>query len=109
LILRRVIGGWSKLHNEELHNLYISPNIFRVTKLRRMKWAGQGEVRNVYKIVVGNPEQKRPPRKSKYRWVSNITMEPKEIGCEDMDWIHLPYDRVQWCALVNMIMKLGVP
>jgi hypothetical protein len=55
-----VEGGWRRLHNEELHNLYASPNIIRVIKSKRMKWAGHvermGEMRNAYKISVGEPE-----------------------------------------------------
>jgi hypothetical protein len=58
-----VTGDWRKLHNEELHNLYASPNIFRVIKLRRMSWTGHvvciGEIRNAYKILVGRPGGKR--------------------------------------------------
>jgi hypothetical protein len=59
-----VTGGWRKLHNEELHNLYSSPSIIRIIKSRRMKWAGHvarmGENRNVYRLLVGKPEGKRP-------------------------------------------------
>jgi hypothetical protein len=59
-----VIGGWRKLHNEELHNLYCSPSIIRIMKSRRMRWAGHvarmGEKRNAYRILVGKPEGKRP-------------------------------------------------
>jgi hypothetical protein len=59
-----VTGGWRKLHNEELHNLYSSPNIVRMIKSRRMRWAGhvarRGEKRNAYSILVGNPEGMRP-------------------------------------------------
>jgi hypothetical protein len=55
-----VTGGWKKLHNEELHGLYSSPNIVRVIKARRMRWAGHvacmGEVRGAYNILVGRPE-----------------------------------------------------
>jgi hypothetical protein len=53
-------GGWRKLHNEELNNLYSSPSIIRIIKSRRMRWAGHvarmGEKRNAYRILVGKPE-----------------------------------------------------
>jgi hypothetical protein len=55
---------WRKLHNEELHNLYSSPSIIRITKSKTMRWAGHmarmGEKRNVYRLLVGKPEGKRP-------------------------------------------------
>jgi hypothetical protein len=58
-----VTGGWRKLHNEELHNLYSSPSIIRNIKSRRMRWAGHvarmGEKRNVYRLLVGEPEEER--------------------------------------------------
>jgi hypothetical protein len=74
MFLDEVTGGWRKLHNEELHNLYSSPSIIRIIKLRRMRWAGHGarmgEKRNAYRILVGNPEGKgllgRPSRR---RWI----------------------------------------
>jgi hypothetical protein len=59
-----VTGGWRKLHNEELHNLYSSPSIIILIKSRTMKWVGlvarMGEKRNAYRILVGNLEGKRP-------------------------------------------------
>jgi hypothetical protein len=59
-----VTGDWRKLHNEELHKLYSSPNIIRMIKSRRMIWAGHvarmGETRNAYRVLVGKPEGKRP-------------------------------------------------
>jgi len=73
-----VVGGWRRLHNEEFHNIYASPNIIRVIESRRMRWAGHvvgmGEMRNVYKNVVGNPEGKRPLGRPRRRRKSNIRM-----------------------------------
>jgi hypothetical protein len=58
----KVAGAWRRLHSEELHNLYSSPNIIRVLKSKRMRWAGHvarmGEVRNAYNILIGKPEGK---------------------------------------------------
>jgi len=59
-----VVGGWRRLHNEELHNLYAPPNIVSVIESRKMRWAGNvaltGETRNSYSILVGKPEGERP-------------------------------------------------
>jgi hypothetical protein len=59
-----VTGEWRKLHNEELHDLYSSQSIIRIIKSWRMRWAGHvarmGEKRNAYRLLVGNPEGKRP-------------------------------------------------
>jgi hypothetical protein len=75
----RVTGGWRKLHSEELHNLYSSPSIIRIIKSRRMRWAGHvermGEKRNVYRLLVGRPEGKRPLGRSRLRWIDNIKMD----------------------------------
>jgi hypothetical protein len=66
-----VTGGWRKLHNEELHDLYCSASIIRIIKSRRMRWAGHvagmGEKRNVYRLLVGKPEGKRPLGRPKRR------------------------------------------
>jgi hypothetical protein len=74
-----VTGGWRKLHNEELHNLYSSPSIIRMIKSRRMRWAGNvarmGAKRNPYRILVGKPEGKIPLGRPRRRWVDNITMD----------------------------------
>jgi hypothetical protein len=68
----KVTGGWRRLHNEELHNLYTSPNIIRVITLRRLRWsehvARMGEMRNAYNILVGNPERKRLLGRPRWRW-----------------------------------------
>jgi hypothetical protein len=70
-----VTGEWRKMHNEELRDLYSSPSIIRIIKLRRMKWAGhvarRGEKRNAYKLLVGNPEGDRPLGRPRRRWVDN--------------------------------------
>jgi hypothetical protein len=79
-----VTGDWRKLHNEELHNLYSSPNINRMIKSRRVRWAGHvarmGDTRNAYRIMVGKPEGKRPLGRRRRRWVDNIKMDLREIG-----------------------------
>jgi hypothetical protein len=79
----RVTGGWRKLHNEELHNLYYSPSIIRIIKLSRMRWVGHvermGEKRDVYSLLVGKPEGKRPPGRRRRRWIDNIKMDLLEI------------------------------
>jgi hypothetical protein len=104
-----VAGDWRKLHNEELHNFYSSPNIISLIKSRRMRWtwhvARMGETRNAYRISVGKPEEKRPRR----RWVDNIKMDLGETGRDGIDWIDLAQDRDKWRVLVNTMMNLRVP
>jgi hypothetical protein len=107
-----VIGGWRKLRNEELHNLYCSPSIIRITKARRMRWghvARLGEKRYAFRILVGKPEGKRPLGRPRRKWEDNIKMDLREIGWGGMDWIDLAQDRDQWNVFVNTIMNLRVP
>jgi hypothetical protein len=86
-----------KLHNEELHNLYSSPVIIRQIKSRRMSWAGHvarmGEERKLYKVLVGNPQGRRPLGRPRCRWEDGITMDLGEIGLGDENWIRLAQDR----------------
>jgi hypothetical protein len=108
-----VIGGWRKLHNEELHGLYSSPSIVKVMKAKKMRWAGHvarmGEVRGAYNILVRRPEGRRPLGRPRHRWDDNIKMDLWEIGFGDVDWIDLAQDRDRWRALVNTVMNLRVP
>jgi hypothetical protein len=94
-----VTGDWRKLHNEELHNLYSSPNIIRMIKSTRMRWAGHvarmGEKRNVCRILVDKPEGKRPLGRPRSRWVNNTKMDLREIRLDGMDWTDLAQDRDQ--------------
>jgi hypothetical protein len=106
-------GGWRKLHNEELHNLYSSPSIITIIMSRRMRWAGNvarmGEKLNAYRILVGKPEGKRPLGRPGRRLVDNVEMDLREIGWDGMNWIDMAQNRDQWRALVNTVLNLRVP
>jgi hypothetical protein len=101
------------LHNDELHNLYSSPNIVRVIKSRRMRWVGHaarmGEGRGVYRVLVGRPEAKIPLGRPRRKWEDNIKMDLGEIGIDGANWIQLAQDRVQLRACVNTVMNLRIP
>jgi hypothetical protein len=92
-VLRRIFGpkreeggSWRKLHNDELHSLYSSPNIVRVIKSRRMRWVGRvarmEEGRGVYRVLVGKSEGRRSLGRPRRRWEDNIKMYFREIGID---------------------------
>jgi hypothetical protein len=68
-----------------------------------------GEKRNVYRLLVGKSEGKRPLGRPRRRWINNIKMDVFEIGLSVVDWIGLAQDRYRWRALVNSVMNLRVP
>jgi len=104
---------WRKLHNEEINDLYSSPNIVRVIKSRRTRWAGHvrrlGERRGVYVVLVEKPEGKNPLGRLRHIWEDNIKMDVQEVGCGSMDWVELAWDRDRWRTLVNAVMNLRIP
>ena len=120
-VLRRIFGPkmdevrgeWRKLHNEELSDLYSLPNIVRVVKSRRMRWAGHvarmGEGRGGHRVLMGKSEGKRPMGRRRRRWEDNIKMDLQEVGGEGEDWMELAQDRDRWRALVSTVMNFRVP
>jgi hypothetical protein len=102
-----VTGEWRKLHNGELHNLYSSPDIIRHIKSRRMRWAGHvarmGEVRNVYRVLVGKPEEKNHLENQGIDGRMGSKWKLDWVGC--VKWTHLPQYRDRWRAVVNAVMK----
>jgi hypothetical protein len=110
---REVNGSWRKLHNDELYNPYSSPNIVRVIKSRRLRWAGHvtcmAEGRGVYRVLVGKTEGKRPLGGPRRRWDDNIKLDLRETEIDGANWIRLAQDRVQLRAFVNTVLNLRVP
>jgi hypothetical protein len=119
-VLRRILGPkrdevtgeQRKLHNEELHNLYSSPDIIRQIKSRRTRWAGhvarRGEGRIMYGVLVGKAGRKSPLERPRRRWEDGIKMDLREIGWRGVEWIHLAQNSDRWRAVVNAVMNFRI-
>jgi hypothetical protein len=102
-----VAGDWRIMHNEEIYDLYYSPNIIPVIKSRRMRWTGHvarmGDMRGEYRVLVGGLEGERALRRPGHRWENNIKMGLEDMEWGGMDWSDLAQDRDRWRAPVNVV------
>jgi hypothetical protein len=117
-ILRRIFGSerdevikeWRKLHDELLH-IYTPPQIL-LGRSNQGVWGGRymwrAKERNMWKVVMGKPEGKRPLRRTRRRWEDEIGMDLMEIGWGSVDWMQLAQDRDRWRDLVNTAMNIRV-
>ena len=106
-------GEWRRLHNEKLHSLYRSPNVFRVIKSRRLRWTGHvarmEEARGALKILTCPPAGKRPLGRPRRGWDNNIKMALKEIGINTRNLVDSNQDTDYWRSLVNAALNLRFP
>jgi hypothetical protein len=107
----KVTAECRKLNNDGFRDFCSSPNIIRIITSKRMRWvehSANGEKRNVYMLLVGKPEGKRPLGRPRRRWIDNIKIDLLEIGLGGVEWIGLAQDRYRWRAVVNAVMNLRV-
>ena len=97
-------GEWRRLHNEELHSSYSSPNIVWAEHVARME-----EGRSAFKILTGKPTGKRPLGRPRHRWEDNIRMDLEHIGINVGNWVDSAQDRDYWRAMVTAALNLRVP
>jgi hypothetical protein len=118
-ILRRIFGPkrdengeWRSLHNEKLHSLYRSPNLVRVIKSRKLRWAGHvariEEGMSAFKILTAKRTGKRLFGRPRRKWEDNIRMDLEERGINAGNWVNSAQDRNYWRALVNAALNLRV-
>ena len=112
LVTRAYVTPMLRLWYKLFVNILI-PNVVRVIKSRRIRWAGHvarmRERRGVYRVLVRKPERKKPLGRPRPRWEDNIKMVLQEVGCGGMNWIKLAQVRDRWRALVNAVMNFRVP
>jgi len=93
-------GEWRRLHNEEQQGLYDSPDVVKIMKSRRLRWAGHvarmGKKRRLYSILVGRPDGRRPLGRPIHRREDNIRRDLREVGVRDENWLDIAQDRIQW-------------
>jgi hypothetical protein len=106
------LGEWRRLHNEELHSLYAAPDILRVKKSRRLRWAGHvarmTDDRTVYRVLVGNLQGKRLVGRPRTRWADNVKKDLREVGLSE-DWMDRVRDGYAWCGVVGDAMDFRAP
>ena len=105
-----ITGEWRRLHNKELYAVFFSPNIIRVIKSRRLRWAWHLACmeERCNRVLMGRPEGRRPLKRRMHIWECNIEIDLQEVGWS-MDWIDVTQDRDRWRALVNTVLNLRVP
>jgi hypothetical protein len=114
-VLRRIFGPNRDVTGEwrKLHDLYSSPSIIRISKARKMRWAGHvarmAEKRKAYRLLVGKPEGERLLGRPRRRLVYNIRVDLSELGWGAVDQTGLAQDKDRWRALVNSVLNLRVP